>query len=96
MLRKGGKDAKNTESVWAKIVSGKEAKYIFFKKNLSMLVMEKCSFCTVCTAGVLGNLSFRHITGDTLKRHWCASSPSLRQISHFMKSCPSSTRVAMG
>lgn len=32
-----------------------------------MLVMEKCSFCTVCTAGVLGNLSFRHITGDTLK-----------------------------
>lgn len=31
MLRKGGKDAKNTESVWTKIVSGKEAKcYIFF------------------------------------------------------------------
>lgn len=35
MLRKGGKDAKNTESVWAKIVSGKEAKcYIFLKKNI--------------------------------------------------------------
>lgn len=33
MLRKGGKDAKSTESVWAKIVSGKVAKrYIFFKK----------------------------------------------------------------
>ena len=68
----------------------------FFKKNLSMLVMEKCSFCTVRTAGVLGNLSFRHITGNNLKRHWCASSPNLRQISHFMKSCPSCTSVAMG
>lgn len=35
MLRKGGKDAKNTESVWTKIVSGKEAKcYIFFLKKI--------------------------------------------------------------
>ena len=31
MMRKGGKDAKSTESVWAKIVSGKEAKCCIFK-----------------------------------------------------------------
>ena len=95
MMRKGGKDAKSTESVWAKIVSGKEAKCCIFKKKKKIYpcCMEKCSFCMVCIAGVLGNLSSRHIMVNNFKRHWCASSPNskqnLRQISHFMKSCPS-------